>query len=534
MTENNLAETLSDTSVGDYVLTDKIGSGGYGTVYRGYHKEQPDKIVAIKIVGNKDQWEIETYDPKIIEVRNLAELSGHPNIVNIRDYFFSNKDLVVVMEYINGTNLTSFLDENARFSSQEAIDFLFQMADALKYAHAKNIVHRDIKLSNIIVSDEGNRKKYVLVDFGISRSMQGIQTEKHVGGTHYFMSPEQLKGRFGKESDLWAIGVVTYMLLTGKKPFTGETLADLAQNILFNTPESPSSLLELMNPDLEKILFQLLEKQGINRISSAEQLHKILTEHFDRPVLSVEIQTVPATRDINFETTWERQQEKKTKKALKKFWIFAVFSLITPNIIGQLIQIYGYILFYKGEERKKNSMSNLGVILIFFSFMFSWIQSVILSNLGRYNEIILISNMITSLLTMFTMWATLYYLAKYKHFRRELFIIRSLIKQRDKENYLTEFKNFVNIYPGDFYIHIRYIETLFLYGRHQDAVVESLIFLESDPYNKDVCLLLANGYYDLRLYADCIQVCDGYLAIAGYSFEFYDLKNECNKLTRII
>jgi len=534
MTENSLVDNnVSQTSVGEYVLADLIGSGGYGAVYRGYHRERPDEVLAIKIVQSKDKWEISTYDPKIFEARNLTEISGHPNIVNIRDYFFHESRFIIVMEHVNDTSLSELLKERGRLSSEEVIDFLFQMADALKYAHLKNVVHRDIKLSNILFADDKQRRRYVLVDFGISRIVQGIQTEKHVGGTYYFMSPEQLRGRFGKESDLWAVGAVAYMLLTGERPFAGETVEELSQKILFSTPIAPSTVVENVNPDLERIIFELLEKQGVNRISDAEKLLETLNTTFDIPYLIVPVKPSPVSTEPIPKTTWEQQHEKMTKKTLKNFWIFAVISILSVNIISKISQICGYVLFYKGEENKAFTWQSVaGVTLLFASFVLSWIFMFALNDLSdKYKTIINVLFAISAVLNSIAMIVAMYYLARYKHLKRELFIIRSLLNSSgDVEIYLKNFKDFVDIYPGDFYIHIRYIESLILQGMIQKAVVESVIFLESDPYNKEVSLLLAHVYFELGLYSDCVHVCDGYLSVSGYSFEFFDLKNKCYQM----
>ncbi len=128
MTEHSLTadNNVSETSVGDYVLADLIGSGAHGTVYQGYHSDRPNEKLAIKIVGTSDRWEIGTYDPKIFEARNLTELSGHANIVSMRDYFFHEKRFVIVMEHASDTSLSELLKRKGRFSSEEVTDFLFQ------------------------------------------------------------------------------------------------------------------------------------------------------------------------------------------------------------------------------------------------------------------------------------------------------------------------------------------------------------------------------------------------------------------------
>ena len=135
------------------------------------------------------------------------------------------------------------------------------MANALAHAHGNNIIHRDIKLSNILFTGEPKNPRFVLVDFGISRMAEGIQTIKRLGGTYYYMAPEQLRGRPCEQSDLWSLGVCAYTLLTGIKPFEGNTEKEISKKIQLSIPQAPSEISGGIDPNLETILFHLLEKQ---------------------------------------------------------------------------------------------------------------------------------------------------------------------------------------------------------------------------------------------------------------------------------
>lgn len=133
---------------------------------------------------------------------------NHPNIIRLKDYFLYAGKLVLVTEYIEGIDLQSYLDQQGKLSQRELKLFMSQMASALSHAHTNNIIHRDLKLSNILVTEEDHDLKFVLVDFGISRMAEGIQTIKRVAGTYYYMAPEQLRGRPCEQSDLWALGIM--------------------------------------------------------------------------------------------------------------------------------------------------------------------------------------------------------------------------------------------------------------------------------------------------------------------------------------
>src|SRR5262249_50014460 len=155
----------------------------------------------------------------------------------------------------------------------EVRDLLVQLASALAHAHQRGIIHRDIKPGNILVIPDGLRRRFVLTDFGISRQTEGIQLEKHTGGTYLFMAPEQLRGRPGPQSDLWAWGAVPYRLLRGGMPFPGRFLAERPRQIFYAPPPVPGPLCpEPLDPKLEAVVLRLLDKSLQERVGSAEEL----------------------------------------------------------------------------------------------------------------------------------------------------------------------------------------------------------------------------------------------------------------------
>lgn len=238
--------------IGSYILIEEIGNGAYGTVYKGYHQNNSNIILAIKVILNTGN-----LDTLLIEPDLLSQLN-HPNIISLIDYFIDLDKLVLVTEYIDGTDLQAYINQRKNLSEDEVKNFLAQMADALAYAHERNIIHRDIKLSNILVSIQGGVTRFILADFGVGRISQGIQTVKHIAGTYHYMAPEQLRGRPCEQSDLWALGICAYILLTGNKPFVGNTKEELSKSILLSTPEAIGKNIVEVNSELEKIIFQLL------------------------------------------------------------------------------------------------------------------------------------------------------------------------------------------------------------------------------------------------------------------------------------
>ena len=219
------------TEVGPYKIERELGRGAFGIVYLARHKDRPDERIALKVVQSQG-----AVDRLLVEPQILSQLK-HSNIVGLKDYFLEGTNVVMALEFIKGEDLKVALARRGRFTPAEVREMLSQMASALAQAHAAGICHRDIKLPNVLVTEQDRKQRFVLTDFGISRLAQGIQLSKRTGGTYQFMAPEQLRGLPVPQSDLWALGVTAYAMLTGQLPFSGATYEELSREILFSIPK---------------------------------------------------------------------------------------------------------------------------------------------------------------------------------------------------------------------------------------------------------------------------------------------------------
>jgi serine/threonine-protein kinase len=524
------------TRLNRYILTEEIGHGGHGIVYRAYHEENTNEAVAVKIIEDSGN-----IDSLLIEPELLSRLN-HPNIIKLKDFFIYAGKLVLVTEYIDGGDLQSYLNSRGKLTVEEVGFFLTQMADALTHAHANNIIHRDIKLSNVLLTGEAQNLRFVLVDFGISRMAEGIQTVKRVAGTYYYMAPEQLRGRPCEQSDLWSLGVCAYTLLTGIKPFEGKTEEDLSKRILFSIPKSPSEDLKGIDSDFENIIFNLLEKQLINRTASAsELLNELKSWEKSSNLLLSRNKESTNVKDATTTFTWEQKNLADTQKSWILFWIFVALTALLDGILGAAISIGGLITFYFGQSKQRITYTLIGIFLLVVGFCAtamtfgSLISACIASGQDQvtcnnsFSTLIYISFLLSIPITIIAV----HYLAKTKRLKESLFIRRALRNASlDDEKTMSLLKNFVDLNSGNMNVRQKYIELLLLNEQAKEAVVESKLSLEIDPYNFGINLLLANSYFEVGLYEECIKVCDGYLAITGYSFEFSDLKDSCEKLSR--
>lgn len=534
--------------VDPYIFLEEIGSGAHGVVYKGYHKENPNEIVAIKVIFNSGN-----LDTLLIEPKLLSQLN-HPNIISIKDYFLDSNRLILVTEYIDGDNLQSLLDKRGKLLDREIKSFLIQIASALDYAHSQNIVHRDIKLSNILVDAESGEIRFVLADFGVSRISQGIQTTKHTAGTYSFMAPEQLRGRPCKQSDLWALGVCAYILFTSRKPFEGTTKEDLFNNILLNQPETINKINIEINPQIEEIIFKLLDKNLASRFSSAQSIldkfdrldQSNANSYFKEDLLNKEVRI-----KSNY-LTWEQRDINE----LRKNWIYLIVTLGVwlvgtklffygfPYFVQFLVTLSGAYMFYLGQVKRSLLWTVGGIFLmlvniLLIDFLLTFIPEPLkLSLVGflistPFSFFIFIIFLLLFLADMSVAIIAAHFFTKIKKLRDNLFFHSLLSKNFMEKRELTEvLKKFVNVNWTNLNIRQKYIEFLLSEMKFEEAIVESKLALrEIDPYNFNLTLLLADSYFSIGLYNECIDLCSQYLSFSSYSFEFVELRKQCQNIT---
>ncbi len=209
-----------------YRLEARIGSGGMSTVYRALD-ETLQRRVAVKLMNREvvaDSAQLERFRR---EARAVAQLS-HPHIVNVIDAGEDEGRPYIVFEYVDGETLKERIRRGGRLPIPEAIAYAIEIARALGAAHARHIVHRDVKPQNVLIDEEGSCK---VTDFGIARTLdeEGLTADGRVLGTTDYVSPEQALGQpVTGQSDLYSLGVVLYEMLTGEVPFRGESQVSVA------------------------------------------------------------------------------------------------------------------------------------------------------------------------------------------------------------------------------------------------------------------------------------------------------------------
>ena len=260
--------------IGDYQVLNVLGSGGMGRVYR-VRNVVSDRIEAMKILLPDLAGRQDLAARFLREIKLMAALN-HPNIAALRTAFTTENQLVMIMEYVEGTTLADRL-ERGPIPVSETLNYIGQVLSALSYAHRQHVIHRDIKPANIMLTHEGVVK---LMDFGIARA--GNERSLTVTGTTMgslgYMSPEQVTGEAtDARSDLYSVGVSLYEMVTGQRPFRGDSDFSLMTAHVRETPKPPVELQPGMPAGLNEIILMAIAKDPAQRFQSADAFANALS-----------------------------------------------------------------------------------------------------------------------------------------------------------------------------------------------------------------------------------------------------------------
>jgi hypothetical protein len=266
--------------IGPYRVEAQIGAGGMGAVYRARHVETGE-LAAVKVLppalARQDGF-VQRFSREVEALRQLT----NPHIVRFLGSGADHETYFLAMEYVVGENLAQRLGRERRLAWREAVNIGIQLCAALKAAHDAGVIHRDLKPSNILLTAEGQVK---LTDFGVAQlfAADRLTISGGVVGTAEYMSPEQAQGRRAtNRSDLYSLGAVLYVLLTGRPPFTGATAVDVLQKHCFAQFDQPSRYVPEIPPWLDDVVADLLNKDPAKRPPDALAVSRRLREVLQR------------------------------------------------------------------------------------------------------------------------------------------------------------------------------------------------------------------------------------------------------------
>ena len=343
---------------GRYELIEKIGEGGMAIVYKGKDRLL-NRYVAIKILRpeyTKDEEFIESFKR---ESQASARLS-HPNIVGVYDVGKEGNIHFIVMELIEGKVLSEVIKEKGRIEYKEAISIIRQVASALSLAHKNQIIHRDIKPHNILITNTGVAK---LADFGIAKAVSAATivggNNKIMGSVHYF-SPEQARGSYVDErSDIYSLGIVLYEMLTGKVPFDGDNPVSIALMHINDPMPSVTKEVPGIPPQLEKIVNRATEKYQSNRYKDVDEMIRDLDDiEFITKVMGKDVFVVDSNDESNhypqekqerYKETERRKPEPQQSKEKNKMTMFIIAGVVVIAIAG-LIGLASMLGWFGGSD----------------------------------------------------------------------------------------------------------------------------------------------------------------------------------------
>ena len=267
--ENKVNWRLGKVLDGRYEIVSVVGIGGMAVVYQAYDLEKK-RDVAVKVLRDDVSVDAESRRQFRKEYEAVEKLS-HPNIRAVYDVVSSGDTEYIVMEYVDGINLKQYMKGKGVLSWQEVLHFSTQIARALSHAHSRGIIHMDIKPQNIMLPKDGTVK---IADFGIAQMDEADpnDAEEALGSIHY-ISPEQARGgTVDARSDIYSLGVVMYEMLTGRLPFDGKTVEEVAVQQVSSLPDAPSDLNNAVPAELEQITLRAMQPEPDDRYATAADM----------------------------------------------------------------------------------------------------------------------------------------------------------------------------------------------------------------------------------------------------------------------
>src|ERR1043165_739760 len=354
---------LVGKAFGPYIIEKELGSGAMGTVIRGKRKSNGEHV-AIKLMSlalGSNELALARFER---EVKILKQLD-HPNIVHYKGSGRYRGSPFYVMEYVEGESLDHVLHRRNRLSWEEVVDLGISLCAALQHAHDKGIIHRDLKPSNLMILNDGTVK---LTDFGIAKDIDvtALTAANSTVGTAAYMSPEQCRGvrDITPKADLYSMGIMFYELLTGRKPFTGETAMEVFMQHANKTDyRTPSQIVMEVPKRLDVLVCQLMEKDPEKRPYSADKVGESLGIIKDKVLAQqsagIEAATKRRVDRTDRDTKLDEEDKeaartmlgkKKKKKKERPFYTKGWFTITALAAMGLSLSIFLYVVFIKAPS----------------------------------------------------------------------------------------------------------------------------------------------------------------------------------------
>ena len=253
-----------------YTFQDVIGSGFYGKVRIAYKKLNPDKLYAIKSIKKIRLTEKDLM--KLLREVDILSSLNHQYVIKFHETFQDNQYFHIVMDLCSGKELLELIEKGGQIKEEKVCKIVYQILSSISYCHKMNIVHRDLKPENIVFADNSIDSDIRIIDFGLSCRFRKEFKMKSILGTPYYIAPEILKGSYDEKCDIWSIGAITFLMLTGHPPFQGDSTVNIFKSII-NKTINYSLYENFFSDNALDFLKSCLRKDPKTRFSAQEALN---------------------------------------------------------------------------------------------------------------------------------------------------------------------------------------------------------------------------------------------------------------------
>ena len=344
---NALIDEVQGLPTMKYKVTNKIGEGSYGAVYLAYNLFTKQKV-AIKRIVKSEENKIDELELKN-EINILKKLD-HPNILKIMEFYSSEHSYYIITDYCANGELYDQI--KYKYNENQLAVLFYQIFSGLAYLHSNNIVHRDLKLENIVISEIENDKKtnnryfwVKIIDFGTAKIFDKNQKEKIVVGSSYYIAPEVLKKNYNEKCDTWSVVVILYMLIVGRAPFDGKDDEEIINNIKKGKYNTEHPKLINSSSEVQDLVKNLLKIDVQKRFSAVEALKHPWFKKFNANYLYSNLD------DDTIKTYLNRLRHYQINSKFQQMvWLFIVHNLQENQETKEILKIFR--LFNENDDGK--------------------------------------------------------------------------------------------------------------------------------------------------------------------------------------
>lgn len=311
-------------SITDYVILKKLGDGSFGSVFLAQHTQTKLQRAIKQIPKSR----IKRQDRLQNEV-NIMRAADHPNIVKLYEVREDRRNIYMIQEYCEGGELFDYILSKGHLNEMEAVDLFRQILTAIRYLHSSNTCHRDLKPENILFAYEGDNAPLKLIDFGLARMCENeYDLMSSQAGTPFYISPEILKGSYGKSTDLWSAGVILYIMLSGYPPFYAENEAEILRKVRKGKFSFTGPEWRQVSENGKDLITKLLKANPDERLTVEQAI-----EH---PWLVQNTTEIPQRLEINTNCLRDYLKGRRLKKAA----LICIASQCTERDVSDLRNIF--------------------------------------------------------------------------------------------------------------------------------------------------------------------------------------------------